>query len=370
MPAAGDARCVASASASSSTRSSGKPVQRVLPSRHLRSSSTLLGSSPQQQRQQQLLATDSQQPSQLANINPATAVALACGALAATPAAYAADGAAAAGAGLAAAPLWQLAVDLQLLDSVPMWAFALGGAALVAAPVVAARLTAYSKLQYVTAALLTNRVPRGGARILQLGGSTKDLYYYPSDAVQVTVVVPGANAGLWEQAGIQAALPVVVRNAAPRPDQRWAPDGSADAVVVPASLPPPLLTPTSSSAAATAGAGVDKAVADATRALKPGGCLLLVQQVVLAGGDSPLRALYGGSAGAVDATALEAALEKVEKMYDSIEVDVVLEGQDPHVVAVARKKSLDSDDVLQQALEAGARQQKAADKKKGFRGAK
>jgi hypothetical protein len=43
---------------------------------------------------------------------------------------------------------------------------------------------------------------------LQLGGSTRDLFYYPEGTLQVTVGGPQVGA-MWEQAGVQAKVPVV-----------------------------------------------------------------------------------------------------------------------------------------------------------------
>lgn len=41
------------------------------------------------------------------------------------------------------------------------------------------RFWAYSQIEYITAAMLARHIKAGGARVLQLGGSTRDLYYYP-----------------------------------------------------------------------------------------------------------------------------------------------------------------------------------------------
>ena len=58
--------------------------------------------------------------------------------------------------------------------------------------------------------MLSRNVP-AGARILQLGGDVKQLYYYPSDTILVSVAAPKLNKGLWEQAGVQAGVPVLVQ---------------------------------------------------------------------------------------------------------------------------------------------------------------
>jgi hypothetical protein len=97
-------------------------------------------------------------------------------------------------------------------------------------------------MAYVTAAMLSRSVPRGaappplspprrprrgrapgladgvaragGARVLQLGGDVKQLYYYPRDTVLVSVAAPKLRRALWEQAGVQAGVPVSTHEAA------------------------------------------------------------------------------------------------------------------------------------------------------------
>lgn len=54
----------------------------------------------------------------------------------------------------------------------------------------------------------------GGARVLQLGGDVKQLYYYPRDTVLVSVAAPKLRRALWEQAGVQAGVPVSTHEAA------------------------------------------------------------------------------------------------------------------------------------------------------------
>jgi hypothetical protein len=75
--------------------------------------------------------------------------------------------------------------------------------------------------------MLTNWVPRAepGAKVIQLGGGTRELYYYPKNALQVTIVGEGVNKSLLEQAGVQAAVPTLAR-AQPPWDLAFAPDAS------------------------------------------------------------------------------------------------------------------------------------------------
>jgi len=91
----------------------------------------------------------------------------------------------------------------------------------------------YSQLEYITASMLTRHVPRGGngASVIQVGGSTKDLFYYPKDTLQVSVVGEDVNKGLMEQAGMQAAVPTVAKVQSPS-DLGFAPNSSVEAVVL------------------------------------------------------------------------------------------------------------------------------------------
>jgi hypothetical protein len=46
----------------------------------------------------------------------------------------------------------------------------------------------YSQLEYITAAMLTRHVPRAeplGPTVVQVGGGTKELFYYPSNTSKV-----------------------------------------------------------------------------------------------------------------------------------------------------------------------------------------
>ena len=43
--------------------------------------------------------------------------------------------------------------------------------------------------------MIGNYVPKGGARVLQIGGGTRDLYYYPKGTVQVAVTQSSEKAG-------------------------------------------------------------------------------------------------------------------------------------------------------------------------------
>lgn len=63
----------------------------------------------------------------------------------------------------------------------------------------------YSQLEVITAKMLGKYVPRGGtgARVIQLGGGTRELYYYPKDVVLVTNVGEKVNKGAREKGSVE-----------------------------------------------------------------------------------------------------------------------------------------------------------------------
>jgi hypothetical protein len=81
---------------------------------------------------------------------------------------------------------------------------------LILAAIGALRFYTYSQIELITASMLSRHVKPGGARVLQVGGSTRDLYYYPKGTTSVTILLQkeGESSGFWEQAGLQAQVPV------------------------------------------------------------------------------------------------------------------------------------------------------------------
>eukprot|EP00887_Chlorella_sp_A99_P007008 scaffold2.g7008.t1 len=221
-------------------------------------------------------------------------------------------------------------------------ALPLVGLGLALAGVGALKMSAYSQVEYVKAAMLSRHVAPGGARVVQLGGSTRDLFYYPTgtlqaragttpalcptrDApcVQVTVAEEGMSSpGIWEQAGVQARVPVRPLAAGPAAALAAAAGSSADAVVALGVLPE----------------GLEECKAllrEAYRVLKPGGTLVYVQRVRGEGAAAALQPLIGG-AGKIDAAALEASLT-ASSSWDFAQTDIAVPGRDPHAVGVAIK---------------------------------
>ncbi|KAI3423425.1 hypothetical protein D9Q98_010641 [Chlorella vulgaris] len=189
------------------------------------------------------------------------------------------------------------------------------GLGVALAGVAALRLNGYSRLEYVTAAMLSRHVKRGGARVLQLGGSTRDLFYYPEGTLQVTVGGPQVGA-MWEQAGVQAKVPVVAVTADVQKVLSSQAGSTLDSVVLLNQL--------------QQWADVEQLLAQVYRILKPGGTLVFIQR--LRGG--PLQGLLGGGGG-VEPGVVDSVQQYAG--WDFAQLDALLEDTDPHAVGVAIK---------------------------------
>jgi len=167
------------------------------------------------------------------------------------------------------------------------------------------RTVTYGKLEYITAAMLTNHVPRGGngAVVIQAGGGTRELYYYPKDTRQVTVVGVDINRSLLEQAGIQAQVPTKAYAQAPS-DLGFAPPGSTDAVVSLGAL------------GAMSERDALRFLDEAARVLRSGAKLVFVEK----NSERALRLLRSSA-----------------NSWDDVEYDMATEVGDQHVVGVATR---------------------------------
>lgn len=196
--------------------------------------------------------------------------------------------------------------DSSMAQVVP-FALALLGAA---ASLVAARAATYARRQYILAALLGSRVPPNTTTVLQLAGSTRDLYYYPASVQRVTVVDPAAkpgrllllltrthcmslhtpfvSQGLWEQAGMTAGVPVELRTQAPQ-TLLFARDASVGAVVATSPL--------------TDCADLPQLIGEIARVLQPGGVFVFMQRLADGGA---VQGIVGDPARSVGAYAVTA----------------------------------------------------------------
>lgn len=130
---------------------------------------------------------------------------------------------------------------------------------------IAAKFAAYSQLEVVRTGMLSRHVKATGARVLQLGGSTRDLFYYPSGTLQVTAAAEDIKEGLWEQAGMQAGVPVRAIKANSASALSSSAGAAFDSVVAFDQL----------------GSFTDysKYVSDVWRVLKPGGTFVFIQRI-------------------------------------------------------------------------------------------
>ncbi|KAH7621273.1 hypothetical protein Ndes2526B_g03614 [Nannochloris sp. 'desiccata'] len=214
------------------------------------------------------------------------------------------------------APLADVATSLGPIENAAVLALpAIGGAVLT---VLAAKFAAYSQLEVVRTGMLSRHVKAKDARVLQLGGTTRDLFYYPNGTVQVTAAEENLKDGLWEQAGMQAGVPVR-----------------------------PLKSSSASALSNSAGAAFDSVVAfdqlgsiteykkyfsDVWRVLKPGGTFIFIQRV----SGSPVSSLV--RLGGPPATAPEVGdVIANSQSWDFIQWDVASGALDPHIVGVAIK---------------------------------
>jgi hypothetical protein len=230
-----------------------------------------------------------------------------------------------------------------------------------------------------------------------MGGGARQLYYYPKDTVQVTNIGEAVNKSLMEQAGVQAAVPTVgrkqpvwdlsfaadasvgacdghsaegvfgtardQRNAAGWGIAIWAQPQSASKAADSLSELLPLNTnqlnqPTNCSSPqlqmdavvslqSLAPLPPDKRrtlFAEAARVLRPGGAFVFIERVAASerAAASPLRALItaGSADGGLTITLPEIdALGKgpagAGALWQGVQYDLALEGQDPHALGVA-----------------------------------
>lgn len=186
---------------------------------------------------------------------------------------------------------------------------------------------------------------RPDLRFLQLGGSSRDLFYYPTATALVIFQDPGANESLMRQAGIQAGVDVDVKTNA-YDDLAWRPASSLDGVfannvIGKASDPSKLLR-------------------ELYRVLKPGAPVVFVQRLR----GPALQALSGGE-GAVDTEVLNAAI--TQDAWTLCQYDTALAAVDPHAVGLLVKplpEDLEAAQKLQSKKAAGVGAPKPP--KKGF----
>eukprot|EP01024_Parvocaulis_polyphysoides_P021216 TRINITY_DN20056_c0_g1_i1.p1 TRINITY_DN20056_c0_g1~~TRINITY_DN20056_c0_g1_i1.p1 ORF type:complete len:265 (+),score=24.16 TRINITY_DN20056_c0_g1_i1:65-859(+) len=179
-----------------------------------------------------------------------------------------------------------------------------------------ARFYSYSQMEVATAGMLTNWVPRGGARVIQIGGGTRQLYYYPKDTVLVTVVGPDVNVDLIQQAGMQAAVPTIAKKQKIQ-ELLFQEAGSVDAVVILDSF--------------QTVENIQKFLSEIARVLKKGCPMIIIQQIE--GGVVPQFIAQNKK---VQKNQLIEQLKSQSKEFEEFQYDIAVEQIDPHVVGFAK----------------------------------
>lgn len=112
--------------------------------------------------------------------------------------------------------------------------------------------------------MLTRHVANA-ARVVMLGGSTKDVFYFPEGTINVTAVDPDLSISLFEQAGMTAGVPVSAVKATALAHLRSLPAASVESVVAINKL--------------KGGREAEEVVIEGYRVLKPGGTFVFINQV-------------------------------------------------------------------------------------------
>ncbi|CAD7703986.1 unnamed protein product [Ostreobium quekettii] len=212
---------------------------------------------------------------------------------------------------------------MQIADGMSLAVPAAVGLAALIGGFFAYRAYLYGQMEYITASMLTNNVPKG-ARVVQVGGGTREVFYYPKGTIQINVVGEDINEGLISNAGVQAAIPVAPHKQPPT-NLSFAAGSTMDAVVIFELL--------------SGMEDVRSFFDEVNRVLKIGAPLIFVEK---------------------DSEPLRKVLEEASKLFTGLQWDMALEGQDPHVVGIAFKKDFEAVKMPEK------RQNKVKQGKKGF----
>jgi cyclopropane fatty-acyl-phospholipid synthase-like methyltransferase len=136
--------------------------------------------------------------------------------------------------------------------------------------------------------------------VLQLGGTTRDLFYYPPRTVQVTVVAAELTPSLWEQAGLQAGVPVRTLKVTSLQALRAAAGSTVDSVVAFDQFPRESVEL------------ANEFFQEIRRVLKPGGVFVFIQKIEDGLLPSLVRLGSAGSASKQHPSALCFALRRSE----------------------------------------------------------
>ena len=181
------------------------------------------------------------------------------------------------------------------------------------------KVMAYSQLEVVRTAMLSRHVKQGNAKVLQLGGTTRDMYYYPTGTVKITVNDLGINKGLFQQAGMTVGIPVEATSLDIMECLSKTPTGSLDSIVSFEQF-----------GNITSASELSAILSEIGRVLKPGGTFIFYQRLAN-GGFAQLGSRSAGSSLNVG----DIISSSVDTLWDFCEYDVAAQGLDAHDVGVA-----------------------------------
>jgi len=180
----------------------------------------------------------------------------------------------------------------------------------------------YFQRELFVASTIGRYVPKGRAKVIQINGTTRDVYYYPEGTISVEVVGSNINPGLMQQAGYSAKIPVTARKQSPA-NLKFQATGSLDAVVAFDGL-------------ASVGDQAPQYFAEVARVLKPGAPFIFFDRLKGEGTAAIAQPIVGSFANRID----ESQLLEIRQTSDLVDVrgGTKLEGQDPHAVGVAFRR--------------------------------
>lgn len=157
---------------------------------------------------------------------------------------------------------------------------------------------------------------QSSARVLQIGGTTRDLFYYPKSSIQVTVMSLSKDAKrLWENAGVQAGVPVVYDDLQVEQPMTTICSESLDSIILFDNL--------------MKFKSWHAALEEFWRILKPGGTFVFIQK-------QPGPFLLTRTSDQ-DGEACVGDMIAQARPWDFVQWDLALDVLDPHVVGVAVK---------------------------------
>ncbi|KAF5826260.1 hypothetical protein DUNSADRAFT_3878 [Dunaliella salina] len=169
------------------------------------------------------------------------------------------------------------------LASVCEQSFQIPAAAALVLPVMGLagyKLSLYSQKEVINARMLGNFIPEGARNIIQMNGSTRDIFYYPKSTIQIVVYGNNLKPGLFERAGMQAQIPTVSFKK-PASSLDAVPSNSVDGIACLGGI------------SETEAGSKKRVITEALRVLKTGAPFIFIEP--LADGASPLRPLFSGN---------------------------------------------------------------------------